>query len=117
MKYEIDIIELCILAEACIPPNPIARTVLFERLSNEFYPKMSSTERKRLFDCLKNKINMENEYCKVFYNRFNPDNQYLVETDYKKVIEKTECFKMDGLYYITPDTNILEKYITNVTKL
>ena len=36
-KFNIDFFELCFLAEACIPPRPIARAMFWDTLINEHY--------------------------------------------------------------------------------
>ena len=78
MAYEIDFFELLFLAEACIPPRPIARSMFFERLCNTLFYQMTDRERAQMFNSLKDKIDASEESGRYFLSRFNPDNQYQV---------------------------------------
>lgn len=48
-KFKIDFFELLFLAEACIPPSPIARATFWQNLTNVYYEQMTDNERSRLF--------------------------------------------------------------------
>lgn len=117
-KFTIDFFELSFLAEACIPPRPIARSMFWYDLIDKHYNIMSVSERNRLFEWIQKNSNfdLKNEDCQWFYDRFNPDNQFDVHTDFKKKKEVVECFKHNDKYYIKRNTFIAEEYIDRVDK-
>ena len=43
-EFKIDFFELAFLAEACIPPVPIARAMFFADLSDKYYHQMTQEE-------------------------------------------------------------------------
>ena len=118
-KFNIDFFEFSFLVEACLPPRPIARTMFFRSVSEEYYHIMDADERKRLFEwIIKNpNFKIEEDDCLNFYDRFNPDNQYKVSTDFDGKKEDIEAYLHDGQYYTSNNTWIAEEYITKVKKL
>lgn len=121
-NFEIDFIELAILAEACIPPTPIARAYFWMNLTNRHWHKMSEVEREHLFTWIqKNPWYAESletqEDTKIFHARFDPNNQYLVNTNYAGKEEEHRAFKMGDLYYTGTTTHIAPEYIIEVNKL
>ncbi len=116
--FNIDFFELSFLAEACIPPVPIARGTFWQDLINKHYYTMTDGERSRLYTwILKNmRFDIANGDCLMFELRFNPDNQYLVQTKHKGAKETHEAFKVGGLYHVSTSTHIEPKYITEVHK-
>lgn len=120
--FKIDFFELAFLAESCIPPRPIARTIFWQNLSTKYWDQMTEHERERLFEWINRneyyKESLEKQSdTKVFHARFNPDNQYVVMTDFNNKSEAHRAFKMDETYYLSPTTSIQEKYITKIEKL
>lgn len=117
--FRIDYFELLILAENCIPPVPIARGMLFINLTDKYYKDMSLEERKGMFNFIKknDKFNLNNEQCYIFYNRYNPDNQYLVNTNYNNKIEYIEAFLMNEKYWIDSKTYVSKEFIISVKKI
>lgn len=115
-KFKIDFFELCFLAETCIPPTPIARACFWNKLIDKYYFQLSDSESKKLFDWIRtnNKFNINNEDCILFYDRFNPKNQYQVKTNFNDKIEITDCFLHDGKYYKAINRYIADKYIIEV---
>lgn len=118
-EFKIDFFELCFLAEACMPPRPIARMNFWENLTNIYWAKMTENERTRLFNFLNRNSFYETSLkeepeTKVFHARFDPKNQYLVSTNYKDKDEQHRAFKMNDKYYVASTTWIDEKYITKV---
>ena len=99
--FTIDFFELAFLAEACVPPSPIARVSFFQKLTNVHYENMSTEERNHLFNWItKNRsFDKSNNDCLWFYNRFNPDNQYTVFLKFEKEEKKVSCFKHGEDYY------------------
>lgn len=117
-EFKIDFFELCFLSEACIPPVPIGRGVFWEKLINNYFFLLTYQQKDNLFDWIvKNpKFNLENEDCKWFNDRFNPDNQYSVKTLYNGKEEINNCFLHDGKYHINITQSIYEKHIIEVNK-
>jgi hypothetical protein len=120
--FNIDFFELAFLAEACIPPRPIARAMFWQNLTTKYWYQMTDNERERLFDWMQKnewykKSLEEQEDTQIFHARFNPDNQYIVTTEFNDIIEQHRVFLMRGTYYVKPNTSIQEKYITKIEKL
>lgn len=117
--FKIDFFELLILAENCIPPTPIARSMFFSNLTDKYYKDMNNEQKKGMFNFIKkhHKFDLNDESCFVFYNRFNPDNQYLITTNYNDKIEVTEAFLMKDRYWINSKTYIGSEFIVNVKKI
>ena len=77
------------------------RANLFEWLNrNPWYPESLEKE----------------EDTKIFHARFDPDNQYMVKTKYKRKKDERRAFKYNDRYWIGLNTFISEEYITEVTK-
>ena len=114
-EFKIDFIEFAFLVEACLPPQPIARALLFQEVSGKYYHQMTDNERNKLFEWITRnpRFRMEEEDCQVFYDRFNPKNQYKVKVFYNEKEEVIDCFAHKGRFHTSKDTSILEEYITN----
>lgn len=117
MKFRIDFFELAFLAEACVPPRPIARAMLWDRLIDEFYDQMTTQERKKLFEWLKPKLNLDNKQCSIFFARYNPKNQFRVMTIYQGKKETHECFKWNETYRTSIRRFIAEDFIVKVERI
>jgi len=118
-EFKIDFFELAFLAEACIPPRPIARTMFWQHLTDRYWSNMTEGERAHLFEWMnKNEIYREslknNADTQVFHARFDPENQYLVST--VDAEEKIRAFNMGDRYYVGTKRWIAEEYITAVEK-
>jgi len=116
--FTIDFFELAFLAEACIPPRPIARTIFWHNLTERYWRQMTEGERIHLFEWLQKNWQYEEslqkeEDTQVFHARFNPDNQYEVTTTEK---EKIRAFKMGDRYYVGTNRWVAEEYIVSVEK-
>lgn len=121
-EFKIDFFEIAFLAEACIPPRPIARAMFWQKLSSVYWKEMTEHERERLFEWLNRndyykKSLEEQDDTKIFHSRFNPDNQYVVTTNFNDNLEEHQAFKMNETYYVNPTTSIQQKYITKIEKL
>lgn len=118
-KFEIDFFEFAFLVEACIPPVPIARHMFFERVSSFYYDIMSEAERIHLFEWIQksSRFDLENEECRHFFARFNPDNQYVVYTEHNGKKESTQVYRFNDQYHINRNTSVLEKHIYRVERL
>jgi hypothetical protein len=119
--FTIDFFELAFLAEACIPPRPIARTMFWQSLTDKYWHQMTEGERGRLFDWLQKTWVYEESLAKeqdtqVFHARFDPDNQYMLKTDINGEVAEHRAFKMGDRYYISRNSWINEDYIVSVEK-
>lgn len=115
-QITIEFWELYFLAEACIPPVPIARSFFWDKLINEIYFQLSDEERKRLFDWItkNNRFDKENEDCQWFYARYNPDNQFSVSCFHEGKKSTIQCFRKDGKYWTSKTRSVNEQYIASV---
>jgi hypothetical protein len=121
-NFTIDFFELAFLAEACIPPNPIARTMFWQRLTNVYWEQMSEEERDRLFEWLNRNDNYKQslekeEETQIFHARFDPDNQYMVHTTMNGKDDVNRVFKYKDLYYVRSNSWITPEFITKVEKI
>ena len=120
-SFQIDFFELAFLAEACIPPRPIARMMFWQHLTDKYWDQMSDPQRTHIWNWLqKNPYYEESlkteEETQIFHARFDPDNQYMVHTNFHGVEDKRRAFKMGDRYYITRTTSIADEYIVEVIK-
>lgn len=122
-EFKIDFFELGFLAEACIPPKPIARTVFWQNLTDVYWHQMTEHERIRFFEWMRatpsyaDSLKWQHDTL-VFHARFDPNNQYMVSTKFKdKIIEKIRAFKVDGRYYTKRNTFIAPEHVAEVQKL
>lgn len=121
-NFTIDFFELAFLAEACIPPRPIARAMFWQNLTKVYWSQMTENERSHLFEWLNRNPwypeSLEKEEdTKIFHARFDPDNQYEVTTKYKRKKEKRRAFKMGDRFYVGYNSFIDNEYIIDATKL
>ena len=118
-EFKIDFFELAFLAEACIPPRPIARTMFWQNLTDRYWQQMNEGERIHLFEWMQKSSSqyeksLETEVdTKIFHARFDPENQYIVTTTEE---EKIRAFKMGDRYYTGTNRWVAEEYITSVEK-
>ena len=120
--FNIDFFELSFLAEACIPPRPIARGMFWQDLTRKYWEQMTEGERAHLFEWLNRNPwypeSLEKEEdTQVFHARFNPENQYIIKTKYKRKKEEHRAFKLGNRFYTGLNTFIAEEYIIEVNKL
>ena len=120
--FTIDFFELAFLAEACIPPRPIARTMFWQSLTDKYWAQMTEGERNHLFEWLQKNYGYKDslekqEDTQIFHARFNPDNQYIVKTNYEGMEDERRTFKMGDKYYIDSKSSIIEEYIISVEKI
>lgn len=117
--FTIDFFELMFLAEACIPPRPIARTTFWYDLCDKHYHKMSQDERERAFDWITKKdgFNLENEDCRHFFARYNPKNQFRVKCFYEGKAQKVDAYRFNERYHTARNKTINEEYIKEVEKI
>lgn len=124
--FKIDFFELMFLAEACIPPVPIARGYFWDSLTDKHYSQMSKGQRKKAFEWLSRRINDHSGWkdsmgsinsIQMFLNRFDPNNQYRIYTKFDGKEEWYDTFLHKGKYHTTRNTHIAEQWITKVEKI
>ena len=123
--FNIDFFELAFLAEACIPPKPIARAYFWQNITRIYWGQMTEGERAHLFEWL-NKNDwyraslITEDDTKVFHARFDPDNQYMVKTEHKqgrkKIKGEHRAFKLGDRYYTGLNTFIDADCIVEINK-
>jgi hypothetical protein len=115
--FSIDFFELAFLAEACIPPTPIARALFWKSLIDVHYHQMTGDERLRLLEWLRRNYNYKhglkngNEDILLFEARYDPENQVVVETEFNDKREVNNAFKWKGGYYVGSNRLINKLYI------
>lgn len=117
-EFNIDFLELCFLAEACIPPVPIGRAVFWDRLINDYYKRLSEEQRNRLFDFVtrSSKFDKGNEDCQWFYARYNPQNQFHIQCEKNGRKETIKAFRKDDRYCVGKVIFVASDYIVKVEK-
>ena len=113
--FNIDFFELLFLAEACIPPVPIARYSFFDNLHRQYYRNMNEAQRKQMFDfIIKNpKFDIKEENCLNFYNRFNPENQFRLKVEFDGQIEYQDTYFHEGKYHVSKNQWIHSDFIVS----
>ena len=120
--FSIDFHELSFLAEACIPPRPIARTHFWQQLTDSYWHQMTEFERAQLFEWINRNYSYQEslkteEETQIFHARFDPDNQWEVTTSLNGKEETHRAFKMGDRFYIGRNQFISDEYIINTKKL
>lgn len=116
-KFQIDFFELAILAQACIPPCPIARNMFFEKLSETYYTQMTAEERKRFFEIVSRYLNLEEEDNRHFYARYNPQNQYIVDCNFQGKRHNIKAYLYNGTYHVNRHQDIIPDYVISAVRL
>jgi len=118
-RFAIDFFEFSFLAEACIPPRPIARTCFWHDLIDKYYHVLTPGERAKLHEWIKRNpaFSLKNEDCQIFDARFDPKNQYKVKTVFHGEGNEKEAFMWNNEYYFARNKSILKEYITEVTPI
>lgn len=90
------------------------------KLVDKYWHAMSEETRKNCFDTLVSNPefpNMTQDEVKLFCARFDPDNQFTVNTNYKGTVNKMRAFKWKDRYYVGSRASINDEYITSVEKI
>ena len=118
-NFNIDFFELMFLAESVIPEGPIARSVCFDSFSEIHYHKMNDNQRLQFFNHVQNcnGFTLENEQCRHFFARFNPENQYLVSCFHNGTAETIQCYMFDEEYRTSRDRYLIREYIKSVVRI
>lgn len=115
-KFEINFFELMFLSESIIPEMPIARYTAFEDLSEKHYHKMSNEERNQFFKHVIKQygFDLENEQCRHFYARFNPENQYTITCFYNGKPQEVKAYRFEDRYHTSRNRFINKEHITKI---
>jgi hypothetical protein len=122
-RFVIDFFEFAFLVCACIPPNPIARAMFWQKTIDYYYNLLTTEERNNLYEwvmreyAMKKGLEEKNEDCMLWEARFNPSNQYFVHTSYNGNSEDHPAFLYNGRYCISTKASILEQYILGISKI
>jgi len=121
-KFKIDFIELMILAQICIPPVPIARSMFFADLCDVHYHEMSDNQRKRMFDNIvkQDSFSLNNDDCNYFFCRFYKFNQYVVDVvalDCGHTCTQINAFKVEDKYHVSKSQSVNKSCIVGVKLL
>lgn len=121
--FTIDFFEISFLAEVTIPPATIARSMFWKDMIDKHYHNMTPDERSRLFEWMqlnskfKDQLEKGNKDVVLFYDRYNPDNQYRLFVSLEGHENGIEVFKNEGKYKTHENTSIVEEYITKIEKI
>lgn len=117
-RFNIDYFEFAFLVEACIPPCPIARYCFWQDVIDIHYHVLTANEREHLLGWVQrcHSFDLGNEDCRLFFARFNPKNQYEVETDFNGKKETVKCFKWNEKFHVSKSRFVDEKYIVKVNR-
>lgn len=122
-RFKIDFFELSLLAEACIPPVPIARGMFWKELIDDYHDQLTSEERARLHEWLNRNwkytegLKKQQEDILCFEARYNPNNQYKVWYKTENVSGLTNAFLYNGKFHTGSNIWIAPEYIEKTEKL
>ncbi|HEY6143712.1 MAG TPA: hypothetical protein VIV55_09910 [Flavobacterium sp.] len=122
-NFTIDFFELSFLAEACIPPRPIARGHFWGKLIDLYYDQMTQDQRDNLFEWINRCYGMEegiknkNESCLLFNARYDKNNQYEVTVKLDARMETRTMFLWQGRYHSSENQFANSDYIIEVKKV
>jgi hypothetical protein len=116
--FSIDFFELSFLAEACVPPVPIARNCFWKNLTDRYWYLMDDKQRSQFHQWIS-----QNEHYKkglekgdreilIFEHRFNPEYQYRVISAGTTYL----TFLFEGEHYLANNRYLNKETITSVTK-
>lgn len=111
--------ELVFLAEVCIPPVPIARGGVWDRIIDIHYKNLTDWCRNKLFEIITKRPNFDknNEDCQWFYARYNPSNQFKVHCFFQGKPQIVDCFRKDNEYFVGKNKSINMTYVKKITKM
>ena len=122
-RFDIDFFEFSFLVTACIPPQPIARSVFWDDVINKHYKVLTQQERDNLYlwvnrdDRMKYGLKEKNEACLLFNARYDNENQYIATCFYNGKESMVECFKWNNEYHTSKSQYIADEYIAKVDNI
>jgi len=92
------------------------------KLVDKYWHAMSEETRKETFEDWVSQPNFnemieKNEEVRLFYARFDPDNQFTVTTNFNGIVNKMRAFKWGSKYHVGSIASIADDFITGVEKL
>ena len=112
----IDYFEFIVLIEASWHSGTILRHSIMEKAINVWYRDLSWNERARAYEFFNRTQEAKNEIQERFLARFNPDNQFRVESVGKGLKRTDILYLYDGKYWDSTTSYADEKYIKKVEK-
>lgn len=112
----INYFEFTVLVEASWHSGTILRHSIMEKAINVWYRDLSWNERSRAFEFFNRTQDAKNEIQERFLARFNPDNQFKVESDGKGIKRSDILYLYKGEYWETTRSFADKKYIKKVEK-
>ena len=87
--------------------------------SERHYHKMNDNQRLQFFEHVQkcHGFTLENEQCRHFFARFNPNNQYLVSCFYNGKAEAIQCYMFDEEYRTSKNKFVNRDYIKSVVRV
>lgn len=118
-SFSIDFFELMFLSESVIPKKPIARSLCFDSFSERHYHNMSEDERLQFFNHVQgcHGFTLENEQCRHFYARFNPENKYLVSCFHNGKADTIQCYMFNDEYRTSMNRFVNRQYIKKIVRV
>ena len=122
-RFNIDFFEFSFLVTACIPPQPIARSMFWDDVINVHYKVMTQQERDNLYlwvnreDRMQRGLKEKNESCMLFNARYDNENQYIATCFHENKESIINCFKWNNKYHTSKTQFIAEEYINKIDKL
>jgi hypothetical protein len=91
------------------------------KLVDKYWFGMSEESRKNLFEDWTStpefRDMLDKEEVKLFFARFNPDNQFTVTTELYGTVNKHQAFKWKDGYYLGSMSKLNDEYITDIEKI
>ena len=114
MKMEIDFFEILRLTESCFGNSTGVGMGFIAKVTNR-YDSFSKQEQEQIFKMLCGlKRFTRNTYDERLLARYNPDNQYMVETKNEGALS---AFKYKDVYHVNHDWRIFQDEIVKIEKI
>jgi hypothetical protein len=114
MTMEIDFFEILKLIDACFGGYSGVSMGFIVKVTNR-YDSFSEEEKAKIFENINGiKRLARNSYTEKMLARYNPDNQYLVET---KSEGQLRAFKFKDVYHVNHDWRIFQDEIIKIEKI
>ena len=128
-KFQIDYFELMFLADACMPPAPIAKACFWDKMIDEYYHQLSWYERRHLHQYFQRNMHYKNNLIRNdirhFDARYDPENQYIVKyypsEEHKKsnsgILKVQQCYLWNHDYHTHINRWVRPEMIISVDKM
>ena len=112
----IDYFEFTVLVEASWHSGTILRHSIMEKAINVWYKDLTWNDRARAFEFFNRTQKAENEIQKRFLARFDPSNQYKVESAGKGIKRVDILYLYEGEYWDSTRSFAAKEYIKKIEK-